>query len=154
MVLSSEQNRTPVSHRLGGLASISSREKTRLALLAAEAIPVIPVPSTDVNVEPPLVLSSERSRIPAALRLGGIALISSSEKTRLAVLAAETSPVETDPTGNATTATSAAKRKSTRVVRKRVARSPLQGLKLKKANVARSLNPPKKRLCTGKSWTK
>ncbi|KAJ4915688.1 hypothetical protein Rs2_01238 [Raphanus sativus] len=109
-----------------------------------------PLPAPENN-ELSLALVPASNRTPASQRLGGIASIGSREKTRLALANAISPPVVV-ASPPAVTATTGAKRKSTRVVtRKKIARSPIPCLKLSKATASRSLNPPRKRLCTEKS---
>ncbi|KAL0853958.1 hypothetical protein Bca101_059110 [Brassica carinata] len=98
----------------------------------------------------------EPSRAPASQRLGGLATLGSREKTRLItgnpgepVSAAEMEIASAKP---------AAKRRTTKSsTNKRIARSPM-GLNLKKAIIARTSVPPRKRTCTEKGrslpWNK
>ncbi|CDY44889.1 BnaA02g13930D [Brassica napus] len=82
----------------------------------------------------------QSSRIPVALRLGGVSDPSATISAR------DTSP---PPVFNFNTKTTGKRKVSkTTAPRKRVvARSPLKGVKVRKTNVARSVNPPRKKQC-------
>ncbi|KAJ4873004.1 hypothetical protein Rs2_45329 [Raphanus sativus] len=118
--------------------------------IALEGPSITPLPAPENN-ELSLALVPASNRTPASQRREGIASIGSREKTRLALANVISLPVVV-ASPPAVTATTGAKRKSTRVVtRKKIARSPIPCLKLSKATTSRSLNPPRKRLCTEKS---
>ena len=88
------------------------------------------------------------SRNSALQRLGGLASLGSRERTWEMLQTLADSPTAAEPAMS----TQGIKRKQTKATGKRkVARSPLQGLNLRKSRVVPSLNPPRKKLCTDKS---
>lgn len=124
---------------------------------------------TTHQTTPPVVGSGQKSpppppekgtdKAPATQRLGGLATLGSREKTRLATEnvidhAVPATLAPTEPAAEKLTT----KRKTPRATtNKQIARSPM-GLNLKKEVIARSINPPRKRICTEKGrslpWNK
>lgn len=108
---------------------------------------------------PPPPLDKVSDRAPATQCLGGLTTLGIREKTRLAT---ENAIDHAAPTIlsflELVAEKSTTKRKTPRATtNKRIARSPM-GLKLKKAVIVRSTNPPRKRICTEKGrslpWNK
>ncbi|WZZ55990.1 hypothetical protein YC2023_056097 [Brassica napus] len=104
-------------------------------------------PSAQVTTSPTV----EQVRAPASQRLGGLASLGSKEKTRATLnqIVAVTSTKRS--VAAVADSVKAPKRRTT--ASRRVARSPMQGINLRKVNIARSTNPPRKRICTEKGRT-